>query len=71
MMATTLDLVQAGELSTGDLNRMAGLVINPFDVVGVGVYLGAGAHVRTALLWALPGVFVGLLLRAYMHLLIF
>jgi hypothetical protein len=53
------------------MNRMAGLVINPCDLVGVAILITAGSRCSSVVRPALAGAMVGILLRAGLHLLIF
>jgi len=71
MMGVVLNLLQEGTLSTLEMNRMAGLVINPCDLVGVAILITAGTRCSSVVRPALAGAMVGILLRAGLHLLIF
>ncbi|WP_020674569.1 hypothetical protein [Geopsychrobacter electrodiphilus] len=71
MMGVVLKLLQEGTLTTLEMNRMAGLVINPCDLVGVAILISAGSRCASVVRPALAGALVGILLRAGLHLLIF
>lgn len=71
MIGITLRLIQEGSMTAQQLNRMAGLVMNPLDVVGAAVLLSAGRRVASVVKPAIMGAVVGLLLRAVLHLAIF
>ena len=71
MTGVTLNLVQEGSLSSLELNRLAGVVINPFDPVGIAVLVSAGPRVASCLRAAACGAVVGILLRATLHLALF
>jgi spore maturation protein SpmB len=66
-----IDLVQHGAMSSQDLNRIAGLVINPLDLVGVSVLVSAGPRVAAVLQPALIGAAAGVLVRTVLHLIVF
>ena len=71
MMGVTINLVKEGAMSPQELNRMAGLVINPLDLVGVAVLISAGPRVASVAKPAIKGAAVGILVRAVMHFVIF
>lgn len=71
MTGITLDLFQEGALSPLELNRMAGFMINPLDVVGLTVLIAAGRRCASAVKPAVLGAMVGILARAVLHLVIF
>lgn len=72
MLAVARDLVQAGDLSALDLNRIAGFMINPFDLVGIPFLLSATGPRVKAVAWpAMAGAAVGILLRGLLHLVLF
>jgi spore maturation protein SpmB len=71
MMGVTLNLVKDGAITALELNRMAGFIINPCDLVGVAVLISAGARCTSVVKPAIAGAAVGILVRGVMHLLIF
>ncbi len=71
MMGVTLNLLKEGTLSVLELNRIAGFIINPFDIVGVAVLISAGARCASVVRPAMAGALVGVLIRGFLHLLIF
>ena len=71
MMGVTLDLLKQGSISTVELNRMAGFLTNPCDIVGVAVLISAGARCASVVRPAIAGAAVGILLRGVLHLLMF
>lgn len=71
MMGVTLDLVEKGSLSVAELNRLAGFVINPLDLVGVSVLASAGPRVASVMRPAIAGAIVGVATRGVLHLVIF
>ena len=70
MMGISSDMLQQGLLSTLDINRMAGLLIHPFDLVGITIMISAGPRVASVLRPAICGAVVAILLRAAIHLLV-
>ncbi len=68
MLGVTMDLIQGGGMSAIDLNRVAGFMINPLDLVGVSVLLSAGPRVASVARPAIVGAVVGILLRGILHL---
>jgi len=68
MMGVSADLLQQGLLSANDVNRTAGLIIHPFDLVGATIMLSAGPRVASVLRPAIFGALVAITLRAVVHL---
>ncbi|MBI5484380.1 MAG: nucleoside recognition family protein [Deltaproteobacteria bacterium] len=71
MMGVTLNLVKEGAITVQELNRMAGFIINPCDIVGVAVLVSAGARCTSVVRPAIFGAAVGIVFRGVLHLLIF
>ncbi|MCG8689241.1 MAG: hypothetical protein MI892_30495 [Desulfobacterales bacterium] len=71
MLGVTMDLVKAGEIAANELNRLAGFMINPLDLVGVAVLISAGSKVASIAKPAVMGAVCGLMLKAAIHLMIF
>lgn len=71
MMGITIPLVQEGSISALELNRLAGLIINPLDLVGFAVLISPGPRVASAARPAILGALAGILVRAVLHFLIF
>lgn len=71
MMGVTLNLLKEGAITTLELNRMAGFLTNPCDIVGVAVLVSAGTRCASVARPAIIGAAVGILLRGVMHLLMF
>lgn len=66
-VGVTLDMLQQGQLTVLEMNRMAGLVMNPFDIVGVALLLAAGPRMQGIVKPAMIGAAGGLVLRAGLH----
>ena len=71
MMGVTLNLMKEGSITVPELNRMAGFLTNPCDLVGVAVLISAGARCSSVVRPALAGAVVGIVIRGVLHLLIF
>jgi spore maturation protein SpmB len=71
MMGVTLDLLKGGAMTVTEFNRLAGFIINPFDIVGVAVLIAAGSRCASVVRPAVAGATVGVLIRGLLHLLIF
>jgi len=71
MMGVTLNLLKEGAITTVELNRMAGFLTNPCDIVGVAVLVSAGTRCGSVVRPAIAGAAFGILLRGVMHLLMF
>lgn len=70
MMGVAADLLQQGLLDRVDLNRIAGLLIHPFDVAGVAILISAGPRVAAVLRPAIYGGLVAIAIRTLLHLLL-
>ncbi len=68
MMGVANDMLQQGAMSATDLNRVAGLIIHPFDIAGIAVLVSAGPRVAAVLRPAIYGALVAITLRAVVHL---
>lgn len=71
MMGVTIDLLNQGAMTSTDLNRIAGFIINPFDVAGVAILMAAGRRVSSVARAAVLGAIVGTVVRGILHLIIF
>jgi spore maturation protein SpmB len=71
MMGVTLNLLKEGAITTLELNRMAGFLTNPCDIVGVAVLISAGARSASVVRPAIAGAAVGIIFRGVLHLLLF
>ncbi len=68
MLGVAMDLLKEGGMSPLELNRIAGFMINPLDLVGVSVLISAGPRVASVARPAILGAAVGILLRGILHL---
>jgi spore maturation protein SpmB len=71
MMAVTLNLLKEGAITSLELNRMAGFLINPCDLVGVSVLISAGSRCASVVRPAIAGALIGIVIRGILHLMIF
>lgn len=71
MMGVTLNLLKEGAITVQELNRMAGFITNPCDIVGVAVLISAGSRCASVIRPAIAGVVAGILVRGVLHLLMF
>jgi spore maturation protein SpmB len=71
MMGVTINLLKEGALTALELNRMAGFIINPCDLVGVAVLISAGVRSASVVRPAIAGAAVGIVVRGLLHLLLF
>ena len=71
MMGVTLNLLKEGAITVQELNRMAGFIINPCDLVGVTVLVSAGARCTSVVRPAIAGAAIGIIIRGVLHLLLF
>lgn len=70
MMGVAMDMLQQGAMNSNDFNRIAGLLIHPFDVAGVAVLISAGPRVAAVLRPAMYGALVAITLRGVLHLML-
>ncbi|MGB0697669.1 MAG: nucleoside recognition domain-containing protein [Rhodospirillaceae bacterium] len=70
MMAVTLDLVEEGLVTMDQVNKMAGLLISPYDVAGIAIIISAGPRVAQVLRPALLGGAAAILVRSLLHALV-
>jgi spore maturation protein SpmB len=69
MMGVAADLLQQGLIQTVDLNRIAGLLIHPFDIAGIAILISAGPRVAAVLRPAIYGALIAIFIRTLLHLL--
>jgi len=71
MLGVSMQLVQEGSLGIVDINRLAGLMINPLDLVGIALMISAGPKTASVVKPAIAGAICGLVVRAALHLIFF
>lgn len=70
MMGVSADLLQQGLMSSTDVNRIAGMLVHPFDVAGIAILISAGPRVASVLRPAIYGALIAIAIRTLLHLLI-
>jgi len=71
MMAVTLEMIEKGAMTAVHLNKIAGFMIHPFDIVGLAFYASAGKRTAFCMKPAVKGALIGILFRGIAHFLIF
>lgn len=71
MLGVAMERVQDNAISVAEINRLAGFMINPLDMVGVSILASAGQKTASVVRAALAGAFCGILLRAVLHLIFY
>ncbi|WP_434669663.1 nucleoside recognition domain-containing protein [Klebsiella sp. B345] len=65
------ELIQQGKVTVSQLNASAGLLVQSFDLPGIGIYLGISSRFVRLFRFAAPGAIVGILVRTIIHVAIF
>ncbi|QNK08344.1 nucleoside recognition family protein [Enterobacter sp. JUb54] len=65
------ELIQQGKVTVSQLNASAGLLVQSFDLPGIGIYLGISSRFVRLFRFAAPGAIIGILVRTIMHVTIF
>lgn len=71
MMGVTFDMLKEGIMSVEEFNRIAGFIINPFDLVGIAVLMTVGKKTASIAKPAIMGAIIGITVRGIIHLIIF
>lgn len=71
MLGVAMELVGDRVVTVAELNRLAGFMIHPLDMVGVSILASAGEKTASVVKAALVGACCGLLVRAVLHLMFF
>lgn len=71
MLGVSMQLIQEGVLTIGEVNRLAGFIINPLDIVGVAVLSASGEKTASVVRPAIAGAICGVTVRAVLHMLYF
>jgi spore maturation protein SpmB len=71
MMGITFDLVKDGIISVDEFNRIAGFIINPFDLVGLAVLMTVGEKTASVAKPAIISAAIAITVRGVIHLIIF
>ncbi|HII0447121.1 TPA: nucleoside recognition domain-containing protein [Klebsiella pneumoniae] len=65
------ELIQQGKVTVGQVNASAGLLIQTFDLPGIGIFLGISSRFVRLFRFVAPAAIVGILLRTVLHLTLF
>ncbi|TCW17684.1 hypothetical protein EDF73_101333 [Raoultella sp. BIGb0138] len=65
------ELIQQGKVTVSQINASAGLLIQTFDLPGIGIFLGVSSRFVRLFRFAAPGAIVGILVRTLMHATLF
>ncbi len=71
MMGVSVDYINQGLISAQEFNRLAGMLIHPFDLAGIAVLISAGRRVASVVRPAIYGAFIAIVLRTLIHGLVF
>ncbi|MFC3680146.1 nucleoside recognition domain-containing protein [Bacterioplanoides pacificum] len=71
MMGLAVEAFNAGQLSSQEINLLAGLLLFPLDVAGVAILIAAGKRVAAVVRPAIYGALIGISFRILMHWLMF
>jgi spore maturation protein SpmB len=71
MLGVASKLLQEGAITVAELNRMAGFLTNPCDIVGVAVLVSAGVRFGSVVRPAVVGAAAGIVIRGLLHLIWF
>jgi hypothetical protein len=71
MLGVSMQSVQEGTLSIAEINRLAGFMINPLDIVGIALLMSAGAKTASVVRPAIAGAICGVTVRAVLHLMFY
>ncbi|RWR01960.1 nucleoside recognition family protein [[Pantoea] beijingensis] len=65
------ELIQQGKVTVSQINASAGLLIQTFDLPGIGIFLGISSRFVRLFRFAVPGAMVGILIRSVIHMTLF
>ncbi|MEQ0370356.1 nucleoside recognition domain-containing protein [Klebsiella sp. JB_Kp042] len=65
------ELIQQGKVTVSQVNASAGLLIQTFDLPGIGIFLGISSRFVRLFRFVAPAAIVGILLRTVLHLILF
>ncbi|AYQ46626.1 hypothetical protein CTB91_00786 [Dickeya solani] len=65
------DLIQQGKMTASQINASAGLLIQTFDLPGIGIFLGVGSRFTRLFRYAALGAVFGILVRTLLHVAVF
>ncbi|MEF3102619.1 nucleoside recognition family protein [Raoultella terrigena] len=65
------ELLQQGKVTVSQINASAGLLIQTFDLPGIGIFLGVSSRFVRLFRFVAPGAMVGIAVRTLMHVSLF
>lgn len=65
------DLVQQGAVTANQINASAGLLIQTFDLPGIGIFLGISSRFVRLFRYVIPAALIGILIRTVLHIVLF
>ncbi len=65
------EMVHNGRISVAQLNASAGLLIQTFDLAGMGIFLAISHRFARLMRYALPGIAMGIAVRSIIHFCMF
>lgn len=65
------ELAQQGKVTLSQINASAGLLIQTFDLPGIGIFLGVSSRFVRLFLFVAPAALIGIALRTVLHILVF
>lgn len=71
MMGVAMDMIDKGAMTALELNKIAGFIINPFDIVGITVLASVGSRTGSVVKPAIKASLIGIAFRGILHLIIF
>ncbi len=71
LLGVISELIQQGKVTVDQVNASAGLLIQTFDLPGIGIFLGISSRFVRLFRFVAPAAIVGILLRTVLHLILF
>lgn len=65
------ELAQQGKVTLSQINASAGLLIQTFDLPGIGIFLGVSSRFVRLFRFVAPAALIGIALRTVLHILVF
>ncbi len=65
------DLVHQGKMTASQINASAGLLVQTFDLPGIGIFLGVGSRLTRLFRYAALGALFGIVVRTVLHVVLF
>lgn len=65
------EMVQQGKVTVSQINASAGLLIQTFDLPGIGIFLGVSSRFVRLFRFAATGALAGIIIRTILHITLF